>query len=100
MKRVLLSIWKVVKNKYVAATLVFLIFFCFLGENNIIVTRKLQREVSELRREVEMLRSDLQRDSTEASTLYDNPDALEAYGREHYYMKRPEEDIFIVKGEN
>ena len=97
MKKFLLSIWKVVKNKYVAATLVFLLFFCFLGENNIIVTRKLQREVSELRREVEMLKAGLEQDSTEASSLDGNPDALEAYGREHYYMKRPEEDIFVVK---
>jgi len=97
MKKVLLSIWKVVKNKYVAATLVFLLFFCFLGENNIVVTRQLQREVSELRREVEMLKSSLEQDSIESSSIYDNPDALEAYGREHYYMKRPDEDIFIVK---
>ena len=97
MKKVLLSVWKVVKNKYVAATAVFLVFFLFLGENSIVVTHKLQREVSELRREVEMLRADLERDSVEASSLYDNPDALEAYGREHYYMKRDNEDIYVVK---
>ena len=97
MKKILLSFWRVLKNKYVAATLVFLLFFCFLGENNIIVTRRLQREVSELRREVEMLKTNLEQDSIESSSITDNPDALEAYGREHYYMKRPEEDIFIVK---
>ena len=97
MKKILLTIWKVLKNPYVAATLIFLLFFCFLGENNLIVTHRLQSEVSELRREMELLKTNLEQDSIEASSLLDNPDALEAYGREHYFMKRPEEDIFIVK---
>ena len=97
MKKVLLSVWKVVKNKYVAATAVFLVFFLFLGENSIVVTHKLQREVADLRREVEQLRKDIERDSAETSSLAGNPDALEAYGREHYYMKRDNEDIYVVK---
>lgn len=92
-----LSFWKFVKNKYIAATLVFLLFFCFLGENNIIVSRQLQREVRSLRREVELLREDLARDSAAADGLAGDGDALEAYGREHYYMKKADEDIFIVK---
>ena len=48
MKKMLLSIWKVIKNKYVAVTLVFLLFYFFLGENNVLVTHQLKREVAEL----------------------------------------------------
>lgn len=97
MKHTLLKIWKVVKNKYVAATLVFLLFFLFLGENNLLVTHRLKKEVAEMNKENEMLEKNIRQDSIEAVSLTGNPEALEAYGREHYYMKRANEDIFVVK---
>ena len=97
MKKFLLAVWKVVRNKYVAATLIFLLFFLFIGENNVFVPLRLEREVAELKREASMLRADIEQDSAEASSLLENPENLEAYGREHYYMKRPDEDIYIVK---
>ncbi len=97
MKKTLLIIWRIVRNKYVAATLIFLLFFLFLGENNVMVTHKLKREVSELNKEAKLIRQGIEQDSIAAVSLIDNPDAIETYGREHYYMKRQDEDIFIVK---
>ena len=90
MKKTLLTIWRIVKNKYVAATLIFLLFFLFLGENNVMVTHKLNREVSELNKEADLIRQGIEQDSIAA-------EAIETYGREHYYMKRQNEDIFLVK---
>ena len=97
MKKTLLTIWRIVKNKYVAATLIFLLFFLFLGENNVMVTHKLNREVSELNKEADLIRQGIEQDSIAAVSLIDNPEAIETYGREYYYMKRQNEDIFLVK---
>ena len=97
MKKTLLSIWKVVKNKYVAVTLIFLLFFFFLGENNVLVTHQLKRDVAELNKEIDLLEHDIKQDSAEAVSLIGNMEALETYGREHYYMKRDNEDIYIIK---
>lgn len=97
MKKVLVSIWKVVKNKYVAATLIFLLFFFFLGENNVLVTHQLKSDLAELNAEIDKLEHDNKQDSAEAESLIGNIDALETYGREHYYMKRDNEDIYIIK---
>ena len=55
MKKMLLSIWRIVKNKYVAVTLIFLLFFFFLGENNFFVTHQLKRELAELNKEIDLL---------------------------------------------
>ncbi len=99
MKKFFKTLWKIIKNKYVAATLIFLIFFLFLGENNLMVTHRLKRELKELDRESDMIEKDLHHDSLEAVSLISDPDAIEAYGREHYYMRRNNEDIFIVKQE-
>ena len=97
MKRVLLTIWRVIKNKYVAVTLVFLLFFFFLGENNVLVTHQLKRDVAELNKEIDLLEQGIKQDSAEAESLIGNIEALETYGREHYYMKRDNEDIYIIK---
>lgn len=92
-----LKVWRVLKNPYVAATIVFLLFYLFLGENNLKVRQNLSREVSSLKKEERLLEEGIRQDSIEATSLRNNKDALEAYGREHYYMKRPDEDIFIIK---
>ena len=97
MKKALLSVWQIVKNKYVAVTLIFLLFFFFLGENNFFVTHQLGRELAELNKEISLLEHDIKHDSAEAVSLIGNIDALETYGREHYYMKRDNEDIYIIK---
>lgn len=92
-----LKIWKVLKNPYVIATLIFLPIFLFFGENSLSTILGLQRENSALHKEEVLLVEGIRQDSIEAASLYNNPEALEAYGREHYYMKRPDEDLFIVK---
>jgi len=97
MKNFFLKLWKVVKNKYVAATLIFLLFFLFLGENNVRVIHRLQRELNDLNKEARLIEKDIHQDSLEAVSLFGSKEALEAYGREHYYMKRENEDIFIIK---
>lgn len=97
MKKYLKILWRIVKNKYVAATLIFLLIYFFLSENSVMVTHKLNREVSELKKEANLIRTGIEQDSIAAVSLFDNPDAIETYGREHYYMKRSNEDIFIIK---
>lgn len=97
MKEVLLKIWKFVKNKYVAATLIFLVFFCFLGEFNLMVSGRLHQEVRQLHEEEAALKESIKQDSIQANSLKGNKEAIERYGRENYYMKRVDEDIFVVE---
>ena len=70
---------------------------CTCGENSLLVINRLSREVSELRKDASIIEKDIQQDSIAAVSLYGNPDAIETYGRENYYMKRENEDIFIIK---
>ena len=99
MKRFLSKLWKIVKNKYVAATLIFLLFFLFLGENNVRVIHRLKHELNDLNKEASLIEENIRQDSLEAVSLFGSKEALEAYGREHYYMKRDDEDIYIITDE-
>lgn len=97
MKIILLKIWKVLRNPYFISLTIFLLFYLFLGDNNRMLIIRLQRKVNDLQREATLLEESIVQDSLEAVQVIGSPEALEIYGREHYYMKRADEDIFIVK---
>lgn len=83
--------------KYIVATVIFLVVILFIDPHNLLVTRRLGRQVKELRAEERDLRDAIVADSAAAASLHDNPDAIEHYGRENYYMKRSNEDIFVIR---
>lgn len=83
--------------KYWVATAVFVVVILFVDQNNLLVTMKLGRQVAELKDEEANLHEAIVQDSINAATLKGNLDAIEHYGRENYYMKRSDEDIFVIK---
>ena len=83
--------------KYWIAVAVFAIVILFIDPNNLLVTMKLSRQVSQLHDEEQELREAIVQDSINAASLRGNLDAIEHYGRENYYMKRSDEDIFVIK---
>lgn len=88
---------KILTNKYVIATLVFAVLILFLDEYSLRVSSRLSREVKGLHAEERALSEAIVEDSANAATLRNSLDAKEEYGRENYYMKRADEDIFVIK---
>lgn len=88
---------KIIGNKYVIATLVFVVLIVFLDEYNLLVTRRIDRQVDALHAEEAALKAAIAADSADNAALQGNLDAIERYGRENYYMKRNNEDIFVIK---
>ena len=93
--------WKKITDikglKYWIAAAVFAAVILFIDPNNRLVTLKLSHQVSQLHDEERELADAIVQDSVNAAQLRDNLDAIEHYGRENYYMKRADEDIFVIK---
>lgn len=87
---------KIIKNKYFIVTVIFLVIVIFLDENNLFVMRRLNKEVKALHEEESQLKKNIEADSIYINNLVGSLDSLERYGREEYYMKRPDEDVFVV----
>lgn len=87
----------ILKNKYVIATIIFIVVILFLDENNLFVSMRLRRDVNRLQQEEKQLQNDIVNDSILVRRLTDDPEALERYARLEYFMKAPDEDIFVVK---
>ncbi len=94
------AFWKIIKNKYVIVCVVFVLVIVVLGENNLFVVRSLKRDVAELEYTIDTLKQGIYQDSLQAERLMYNLDTIERYGRENYYMKSKNEDVFIVVNEN
>ena len=90
--------FKIVSNLYILISVVFFIWIFFIDSNSVLVNIKLNKEISELKERKEILENQIQMDKKIISNLQ-NPDSLEKYAREKLYMKKENEEIFIIEFE-
>lgn len=99
-----LNIWKkilpFIKNKYIIAFLVFLIWLMFFDRNNLVDRIRELNHLSQLEKDKEYFKERIETDSKRLEQLKTNNKNLEKFAREQYYMKKENEDIFVVVEEN
>ena len=94
----LITIWDFIrKHKYVITIGVFAVIIGFLDENSLYRRFKYEREISQLKDEIEKYRVDYEENTTRLNELNSNPDAIEQVAREKYLMKKPNEDIYVFE---
>jgi len=100
MKSILLKIWKIISNRYVATLAIFAVIFLFLDENNLMVTLQQRKEVNRLHAIENSYKDAIYKDSILAVSLKNTPEnlpAIERYGRETYFLKAENEDVFVLE---
>jgi cell division protein FtsB len=56
----------------------------------------MQKKIQQLEKDKLYYQSEIQRLNEERLMLIKNEDALEKYAREQYWMKQPNEDLYII----
>ncbi|MDD3738712.1 MAG: septum formation inhibitor [Lentimicrobiaceae bacterium] len=84
------------KNKYFIVSLLFLVWILFLDSSNIFYQIGLRKELRDLKREKQFYQSEIAKDSTIYNELLNDTSVFEKYAREHFWLKRKGEDLFIV----
>ena len=87
---------KIIKNKYLIATLIFLGYLMIFDQYNFRAQYRLMSELNHLEKEKEFYQSQLTKDSITYYTLFDNNENLERFARERFKMKKENEDIFLI----
>jgi len=95
-KRYIKTIKPYIKNKYVIASSIFLIWILFFDNNSIISRSDLKQKYKQLIKSKEYYQSKIKTDSKKLNELKTNNKNLEKFAREQYFMKKPNEDIFII----
>jgi len=89
--------FKILSNKYVICTLVFILFFIIIDNNGFMTYYRLRNQNKILTEQKEKLEEDILIDSVNYEKMTHEPAEIERFGRENYFMKRDNEEIFIVK---
>ena len=88
--------FKFFSNIYIITSLIFFIWIFFIDSNSILVNLKLKKEINKLIDRKEVLERQIEIDKKIISNLK-NPDSLEKYAREKLYMKKDNEEIYIIE---
>ena len=88
--------FKLFSNIYILTSLIFFIWIFFIDSNSILVNLKLKKEINKLIDRKEVLERQIEIDKKIISNLK-NPDSLEKYAREKLYMKKDNEEIYIIE---
>lgn len=93
------KITKPFKNIFVLILFVFLIWMLFFDANSWLIHRELNNEIDDLESQKEYYKKEIEKDKKAIKKL-STEDGLEKFAREEYYMKRDNEEIFIIEYED
>jgi cell division protein DivIC len=92
------GLFKFISNKYVLVTLFFIVWMLFLDNYSWLNSRVLNRQIEEMEDNKKYYQDEIRKDA-KSIKLLKNPDQIEKYAREKYFMKRDSEDIYIIEYE-
>ncbi|MBL0309050.1 MAG: septum formation initiator family protein [Bacteroidetes bacterium] len=85
-----------VRNPYFISGLAFVLWMLFLDDNNFISQYRRHSELSSLLEKKDFYAAQTKKMLEEYSELTTNPSTQEKFAREHYWMKRDNEDVFVI----
>jgi cell division protein DivIC len=83
------------RNKYLLALTVFLVWVSFFDEQNAFYHYKRHKELSSLQAQKKYYEQEIIKEKTTLDQLQNNDATVEKMARELYFMKKPNEDIYI-----
>ena len=94
------QVLNVLKNKYFITFIIFLIWLLFFDRNNIVEIAKNMKHLKQLEKDKQYYIERIENDSERLKQLRTNNENLEKFARETYFMKKHNEDLFIVVEED
>lgn len=90
--------FKLLRNKWFIATALFVVWIVFFDENSIVAHQQNKHKLYELKQQEEYYREKIKVDRQKFEDLKQGEEKLEKFAREQYYMSKPDEEVFIIDG--
>lgn len=87
------------KNIFLLIFVVFAVWMIFFDTHSWFLHNELNNDINDLEEEKEYYNKEIQKDQKEIKKL-SNDDGLEKFGREHYKMKKDDEEIYLIEYED
>ena len=97
MKKLFKNPWfKLATNLYALIGIFFIVWMVFLDSNSLLIYFNLENKLTELKRQKSTLEENIDLDRQTLLQLSDSTE-MERYAREHYLMKKSNEDVYIIE---
>ena len=83
-------------NKYWVVIVVFLVVTFTLGDSNLYKRYTYDEKIRTLENEIKYYQKEIETNRKKLEDLHTNRERLERFAREEYFMKKENEDVFII----
>ncbi|HDO26607.1 MAG TPA: septum formation initiator family protein [Bacteroidetes bacterium] len=91
---------KIIFNKYFYTGTAFLIWILFFDQDNFGEQYRLSQTLNDLRNKEEYYQAEIVKNKQKIKLLETDSAYLEKFAREKYYMKKDNEEVFVIINEN
>ncbi len=84
-------------NAYWLVVIVFLIVTFTMGDSSLYKRYTYDEKIRALEKEIDHYRKEIETNTRKLHNLRTDKEGLERFAREEYFMKKPDEDIYIIK---
>lgn len=81
---------------YVFILIFFVVWMAFFDANSLLTHRELNKEISKLNKQKQFLEKEIEKDK-KSLLILNTEEGKEKMGREAYYLKHDNEEIFIIE---
>ena len=85
------------KNKYLIAVVLFIVWITFFDNFNIIKQSKIKKNIKQLEENKKFYIQEITKDSAEYYDLLNDAEKREKFAREKFLMKKEDEDVYIIR---
>lgn len=84
------------RNSYFIIAFTFAIWVVFFDKSNIVAQFKLQNTLRDLKEKKAYYEREIGKVKRDKKELFSNDESLQKFARERYYMKKSNEDVFVI----
>jgi len=88
--------FKLMTNMYILVLTLFVGWMAFFDTNSLLIHLELKKEINKLEQQKTFLKTEIEKDKKVLKKL-SSEEELEKFAREEYYMKKDNEEIFLIE---
>lgn len=93
------SIWNYLKNKYILFTIFVLVWMLFFDRHDLFFQWEMSQKIQNMEKDKVYYQAEIQKLNHHKKLLQQHEEVLEKYAREQYWMKKENEDVYIIVSE-
>lgn len=91
--------FKIISNKYLLILLLFSVWMFFIDTNSYFIHKELDESIETLENNKKIYKDEIVKDKAFIEKMKDSNE-IEKYAREKYYLKKENEDIYLIEHQN